>query len=938
MPYVQMQDIRLGMDRKRASRVVGELGSAWTIKNGNLTRGGDIVRRKKFVKQAGQFPASTSGLFAINRTLYTCGYDESEIPNVPPSITHILTQHPTPATAIRRVRDAEAFNGQLYSIIEFEDGNTYHYYNTTRVTDWDNLATTIGSNNAVAAALAASINNSVAVDATSFGDTITITAEVAGVPFTISASTVNNGVSPVIAAPAIPEVLAEATFTITGGTLGAGVNRMTSVTVNGVDIQGAPVDWITSHAQTATNIAAQINSFNSTPNYTATAVGAVVTIKAVAGSGATPNGFAVVTNEAGNVTSTNDPTMTGGVTAVAEVFPVDPETITLTEVQPNVVAATEVLATTHVTITGGSANAGVNNVVAITIDGVNVLGGNSETLASGSFIVTGGTSSPGVNTVDEVLVNGVDVLGAPVNHTGNNTTTAAAIAAQITSNTSTPDYTATNSGATVIITAVAGSGASANGHTVVANVTGDVTKGSESAFAGGVHAGVPWVTSNSATATAVASAINALNSSPDYTATAVGPVVTISAVAGSGAAPNAFVVDVIEGGNVTTTHDADMAGGVTATVAVAQVYTAQIGGTFEPEDQFKITINGTEDYIVTGAASGTGLSILTFKQKLYSTASSNLYFSALSAPTQWVSGVDYGFINMALQSAGEETLTVAQEYQGLMAIFSENNIRIWSISENSAANVFLQTLQNTGTTALGSVVPYGNNDVFYLDSSGIRSIKARDSSNAAYVSDVGTAIDTHIREFMDTLTEDEIAAAVGIVEPIDGRFWIGIKNRIYVLSYFPTAKISAWSYYEVDFEVKNFAKIGDRIYVRGTEDGTDFLYLYGGPENLTYPGVNEDICVIELPYFGASNPASFKELLGFDIIAINDWKVEILPDPANEGVIINQGIASGTTYGKQRFGSTGVSALFAVNLTCSAAGPATLSALAMHYTGTFEDG
>jgi len=293
---------------------------------------------------------------------------------------------------------------------------------------------------------------------------------------------------------------------------------------------------------------------------------------------------------------------------------------------------------------------------------------------------------------------------------------------------------------------------------------------------------------------------------------------------------------------------------------------------------------------------------------------------------------------MASQTAGEETLTVAQEYQGLMAIFSENNIRIWSISEDSAANVFLQTLQNTGTTAPGSVVPYGNNDVFYLDTSDIRSIKARDSSNAAYVSDVGTNIDRHIRDYMDTLTEEEIAAAVGIVEPVEGRFWLGIKNRIYVLSYFPAAKVSAWSFYEVDFEVKHFAKAGDRIYVRGTDGGVDYLYLYGGAANDTYPDAGEDVCLIELPFFDAENPAAFKELLGFDIIGINNWKVDVLPDPTDETKIVNQGTATETTYGKQRFGATGVQALFAVNLTCEAAGPATFSALAMHYNGTFEDG
>jgi hypothetical protein len=811
MPYVRMQDVKLGMDRKRASRVASELGSAWTIKNGHLTRGGDVQRRKSFVQQAGSFPSTTVGLYAINETLYTCGYDASEAGNVPASVTHLLTQHPTPATAIDSIKDAEPFDGDLYSIIEYTDGNIYHFNSTTRVTDWDTLATTIGSNNAVASALAAAIDNSVAVNATSSTDTVTITSATAGTAFTIAKATVNNGSNP-------------------------------------------------------------------------------------------------------------------------------DQDITLTETQPNVEAVTEVLATADVTVTGGTADSGTNNMVSVTVDGVNILGGDSEVLATGSIDITGGTSNPGTNTVDTITVDGVDILGTAVDWDTSDTQTASDVADQINAHTSSPNYTAVNDGATIDITAVAGSGSSPNGFVVGSTSSGDVTLGSAVNMASGAYAGVPWVTSNSATAEDIADAINAETSSPNYTASASGPVVTISAVAGSGAGPNSFVVVTNEAGDVTSTHDATMTGGISAVTAVAQVYTAQVSGTFETADQFQITINGIEEYLVTGAASGTGVSVLTFKQKMYSTASSNLYFSALGSSTQWISGTDFGFINMASQTAGEESLTVAQEYQGLMAIFSENNIRIWSISEDSAANVFLQTLQNTGTIAPGSVVPYGNNDVFYLDTSGIRSIKARDSSNAAYVSDVGTPIDTHIRAYMDTLTEEEIAAANGIVEPIEGRFWLGIKNRIYVLSYFPAAKVTAWSYYEVDFEVKHFAKVGDRIYVRGTDNGTDYLYLYGGANNDTYPDADEDICSVEFPYFDAENPAAFKDLLGFDIIGINDWVLEILPDPADDTKKISQGTASGTTYGKPRFGATGVTSLFAVNLTCSAAGQATLSALAMHYSGTFEDG
>jgi hypothetical protein len=119
-----------------------------------------------------------------------------------------------------------------------------------------------------------------------------------------------------ITIPAVVEVLATGTFTITGGTSSPGVNKVNAVMVNGVDVLGAAVDWVTSHADTATAVAAQITSFASTPNYTAAAVGAVVTITAVAGSGATPNGFVVSPTVAGDVTVGSITNMSGGVTAV----------------------------------------------------------------------------------------------------------------------------------------------------------------------------------------------------------------------------------------------------------------------------------------------------------------------------------------------------------------------------------------------------------------------------------------------------------------------------------------------------------------------------------------------------------------------------------------------------------------------------------------------
>lgn len=107
------------------------------------------------------------------------------------------------------------------------------------------------------------------------------------------------------------EVLAAGTLTLTGGSAGS----IDTVTVDGVNIltEGA-VAFDTSLTQTATNLAAAINRSESSPEYTASSAGAVVTITAARGSGAAPNGFAVSATLTTLTASYG--AMAGGVTAV----------------------------------------------------------------------------------------------------------------------------------------------------------------------------------------------------------------------------------------------------------------------------------------------------------------------------------------------------------------------------------------------------------------------------------------------------------------------------------------------------------------------------------------------------------------------------------------------------------------------------------------------
>jgi hypothetical protein len=112
------------------------------------------------------------------------------------------------------------------------------------------------------------------------------------------------------AAARTPEVLASGTVTLSGA-----AGAVTGCTINGVSIIENAVPFNTSLTQTAADLAAEINNTLSAPDYSATSAGAVVTIKAMRGSGAHPNGF-VVDAVCTTMTSVDAP-MAGGVNPVA---------------------------------------------------------------------------------------------------------------------------------------------------------------------------------------------------------------------------------------------------------------------------------------------------------------------------------------------------------------------------------------------------------------------------------------------------------------------------------------------------------------------------------------------------------------------------------------------------------------------------------------------
>lgn len=567
----------------------------------------------------------------------------------------------------------------------------------------------------------------------------------------------------------------------------------------------------------------------------------------------------------------------------------------------------------------------------------------------------------------------VTAWDAIANGIASNSTVAAALAAQIDLD---PRYTASALGAVVTIqAAIAGTpftlSSSVTGSQTItlatpqANVTDtpevraslsfSITGGpggdleiNASGPGGSGGSGVSWILSDENTAASCAALINTFfGGNFSLFATVAGNTVTVEVPAGYGASGDlAFTFAIATIGGLTINYNGmnfvntsvGMAfmGGANEIPAVSQVETATIGGAFVAGNIFQLTLDGL-NYVTTGTGSGMGVTALTYQGKEYSVTTSLLEFSDINDASTW-NGTGSGFINMTNQNDDNDALVGARQYQDRIAIFSRQNIQIWVIAVDPSQNTFQQSVENTGALSIRSIQQYGNIDVFYLNDSGVRSLRARDASNAPAVNDVGVAIDPFIQEWIATLTGAQIARACSVIEPIDGRYWLALHNRIFVYSFFPGSKISAWTYYDLSDEIgaidiTDMVKVGNRVYIRAG----DTIYLYGGDNNAVYPNAGEILCTASTGFLSANKPATIKEVTGFDMGMTGTWKVTLLPLPSDDTVELEVGTYFKPTYSMQANPIQMPCSLFAIKMVASQAGPAVISNFAVHFNSG-EDG
>lgn len=241
--------------------------------------------------------------------------------------------------------------------------------------------------------------------------------------------------------------------------------------------------------------------------------------------------------------------------------------------------------------------------------------------------------------------------------------------------------------------------------------------------------------------------------------------------------------------------------GVAQVLAVGQKSKIRFAYTWVDGDtwvaQFTSTLTGDFTVGKGNIAGQTFTSIGKLRDRVYLGFGSTFALSAVGDVTLWEEqNPGAATINYLSQFGVQDSVMAFASLQGRLAVFGERSIQMWSVDANPNNLALQQTMDNTGTSDPLSVQSIGDLDVLYLDSSGVRSLRAKESTLNAYINDMGTAIDSLIRTALGNYTPGDACA---VVEPTTRQYWLYLDGDIYVLSYYPQSKIAAWSTYQPSY-------------------------------------------------------------------------------------------------------------------------------------------
>lgn len=335
---------------------------------------------------------------------------------------------------------------------------------------------------------------------------------------------------------------------------------------------------------------------------------------------------------------------------------------------------------------------------------------------------------------------------------------------------------------------------------------------------------------------------------------------------------------------------------------------------------------------------GQGVYATPYKTKMYVADGKNLRFSAINAPAD-TSGTGSGVIDVTAQDIGSTNLLAIEPYYSNLALLGQTSIQVWAMDADPNQNSQLQVLGNIGLVAPGAVAQYGTGDILFLSHTGIRSLRARDASNSAVLNDIGSPIDSLIGVRRALITQSEVEKLTALVDPLTGQFWLIWGKMVFVLSMYPSSKVTAWSTFDLpinpDYVVQANSRIlfrqGDELFIYGTLPTSGNAFDVNAPVGNDPTQYDASEVVVEMPFMDFGTPATDKTWNGLDIACEGTWDVYVNPEIRSPDAWTKIASITGPSFAADRIPLNMRSTHLAIKLVNKTAGPAIVSAVGVHY-------
>ena len=273
---------------------------------------------------------------------------------------------------------------------------------------------------------------------------------------------------------------------------------------------------------------------------------------------------------------------------------------------------------------------------------------------------------------------------------------------------------------------------------------------------------------------------------------------------------------------------------------------------------------------ITDANCPNGKSVCVHDSKIYGVepdTSNPAYvkYSATEDPTNWSKVKDAsGTLGLpaGLEASGNEFVNAVTSYRGFLCVFMQNSIQLWKTNPNPALTSLNTTVDNAFVEYHRTIAPI-NEDVFYLNSTGIHSVGQKVYTDTMSTTDVGSPIFKLVADSLSSSYEPK-----SIFFPGDSQYILANNTDMFVFTHSAKAGLMAWTRWVVPNEIRDLTAYRNFMFLRIREGSDDYIFSFNPDsyQDATASSTSNIDVEIVSSFNSLDVPGAWKQIYGSDVM------------------------------------------------------------------------